>query len=236
MLNCVICDDEDMMCQRLAQYIHRFEGETGEELHVTIFHSGTELLRAYPRNTELLLLDIQMEGASGMDVARRVREFDRDVCIVFITTMHQMALEGYKVRAFGFLKKPVTYPEFRHELREAMVHIKGAKKQSVVLKSGTELRKLNANEILYAEVHNHNVEIHTTSGVEEFYIQLKELTARLQGYGFFCPHTSYLVNQRHIAKVGKEALTLTDGTVIPISKHRRREFLTELTNYVGDQI
>lgn len=236
MLNCVICDDEAIMRERLTQYLHRFEWDTGNKFHITAFQSGDELLRTYPRNTDLLLLDIQMEGSSGMDVAKRVREFDRDVCIIFITTMHQMAMEGYKVRAFGFLKKPVTYPEFRYELREAMAQIKGAKKQSIVLKSGTELRKLNADDILYIEVRNHNVEIHSATGTEEFYIQLKELAARLQSHGFFCPHTSYLVNQRHIAKVGKEALTLTDGTVIPISKHRRKEFLTELTNYVGDQI
>lgn len=234
MLNCVICDDEPIVCEQLLLHLHQFQEDKGEPLHITIFHSGEELLRDYQKNTDLLLLDIQMEGLNGIDVARKVREFDQDVCIIFITTMHHMAIDGYKVRAFGFLKKPVSYPELRYELQEAAAHIKRTKKRSITLKSRTELKNFPIDDVLYIEVRNHNVWIHSTAGIEEFYIQLKELSAQLQGYGFFSPHASYLVNQRHITRVARETLTLTDGTVIPISKHRRKEFLTELTNYVGN--
>ena len=236
MLNCVICDDEATAREKLLSFISRFSEETGEQVNAVCRASGDELLSDYPADVEVILLDIQMQGLDGIETARRIRAFDQNVCIIFITSMQQMAIEGYKVRALGFLAKPVEYPEFRNELSEVVRRRKSQRKRSIVLKSNGELHKLAVDDIYYAEVKNHNVAVYTTIGVNEFYLPLREVEAELSGCGFFCPHASFLVNQRYIAKIGKESLTLTDGSIIPISKHRKKAFLTELTNYIGNQI
>ena len=134
MYHVAVCDDESMSRNLLCGYIDRFGAETGKALRRAVFSSANELLRDYPNGLDLLLLDIRMGGIDGMTAAKEIRAFDSQVCLIFITTEHQFALEGYSVRAFGFLKKPVGYTQFRHELTSALNHIDSLRVRYSVLR------------------------------------------------------------------------------------------------------
>ena len=112
----IICDDEQEMRSAVRANLERFSEETGERFSVTELTSGEALLFNLTEDTDIIFLDIKMNGITGMDAARKLREKNSRVCIVFITTMTQYALEGYEVHAFGFLKKPVSYAQFRLQI------------------------------------------------------------------------------------------------------------------------
>lgn len=234
MISVAICDDEKKSCSILLHYLKKLEQELKESFQVSVFGSGEELLSHYPYNAQIILMDIYMNELNGVETVRKIRTFDENVCIIFITTMSQYAIECYKVRAFGFLTKPVAFAEFRQELTEAVRRVRMRKERFLILKRGTETFKLEYGTILYVESQNHNIVIHREKEELCFYKSMKEIEKELnQQSGFFRCHVAYLVNQKHIRHIGQSSLTLSDGSTVAISKHRRNQFLTELMNYVG---
>lgn len=242
MIRVAICDDEAKVRQTLREYLERFFRENppgeGEELELTEFSSADQLLQHYPTGIDLLLLDIYMDGVDGMAAARELRKFDPSVCIIFITTMYQYALDGYAVRAFGFIKKPVRYEEFSHELSCAMRQIESqhTREHFLLVKNNDTVYRLPVSQILYCEVRNHSIFIHLTDRVQEARGQMKDLEEQLGPYGFFRCHVSFLVNSAYIRRIDLMELELKNGETIAISQRKRKEFLSALFLYVGDRI
>ena len=238
MIRVAICDDEKKAREQLRSSLERFAQEQGCALEVLEYASADALLQNYPVGLDLLLLDIYMGGVDGMAAAAQIRTFDPEVCLIFITTMYQRAIEGYAVRAFGFIKKPVSYPELRHELACALMQIRRSKEQGACLtiRAGAATHRIPVNTISYCEVRNHTVHVCTGEQVNTYRGQMKELEEQLLPHGFFRCHASFLVNARCIRTIGQTEVALNDGTSIPISQRRRKEFLVELSKYIGEQI
>lgn len=235
MLCVAVCDDEAAVRRQINEYLDRFAGETGEELEISEFASANELIFNYPSGLDLILLDIGMNGTDGMDAAKQIRRFDEDVCIIFITAMAERAIEGYGVRAFGFVCKPVNYAEFRHELASAIRDIakRAAEYPVLTVQSGRSTLMLPTKEIYYCEVRDHSLAICYRDRAEEARITIGEMEKRLHPYGFLRCHASYLVNRRFIRRVGAQSLVLTNGREIPISQRRRKEFMEEIFEWYG---
>lgn len=104
MLNIAICDDESSIREILIDYVERYRRENTEEINLMVFASADRLLVDYPKELDILFMDIAMDGIDGMTAARNVRLFDEKLCIIFVTSMVNYALQGYEVRAFGFIK------------------------------------------------------------------------------------------------------------------------------------
>ena len=229
----VICDDEQLMREAVKENLSRFSEETGETFSVTEYDSGEALLFNLSEDTDIVFLDIAMSGISGMDAARKLREKNNNVCIIFITTMTQYAIEGYSVHAFGFLKKPVSYAQFRLQMTDVLRHLGSFKTESISLKSGGEIRTVKLSEIVYLEVLDHDLRFVLSEDSITSRITMKELDESLHGRGFFRCHKGFCVNLSHVRKVSSASAVMSNGDEVPISKHRRREFLEAYANYIG---
>lgn len=235
MLNFVLCDDEESARRQLADYIRRFSAETGEQVRITEFSSGEELLTGYPYDTDILLLDIHMGATDdGMKTARRLRESAPDVCIIFITNLSQYALKSYSVRAFGFLPKPVIYPAFLNEVTQAAERLRRQASRHLLIRDREWglLLQVDVKDISYFEVKNHD--IYAVTKKRRLFCRgtLSGLERDLASCGFFRCHAAFLINCRYIASIDQQ-ITLADGTQIPISRSKRKDFLQKLTEYVG---
>lgn len=239
MLHIVICDDEKHVRDQLRRFLRSFLDERSQAAEILEFESADALLKNYPQDPDLLLLDIRMHGTDGIAAAKKIRSFDTDVCIIFITTMFQRAIEGYSVRAFGFIRKPVSVHELRHELNCALVQIERNREHGgyLTIRSGGSIQRTPIRELSYCEVRNHNVLLCLDNrSVVEYRGQLKELEPQLQSCGFLRCHASFLVNSKKILQISASSLTLKNGAEIPISQRKRREFLDALSQYIGEQI
>jgi DNA-binding LytR/AlgR family response regulator len=172
----------------------------------------------------------------GMEAAKAIREFDTEVCIIFITTMYQRAIEGYKVRAFGFIRKPVSYEEFSHELGDAIKNIERAREKDHYLniRSSGKSFRIPVSRISYCEVRGHYVSLCVDGEVREYRCPIRELEEQLSGYGFFRCHASYLVAAEAIQEIRQNEILLKDGNIVPISQRRRKAFMSALSSYYGD--
>lgn len=235
MYKIAICDDEKQVRESIRDMLGRYATENGCTFQCTLFDSATSLLRDYRADLDILFLDISMQGLDGMDAAREIRKRDDRVCIIFVTSMYQYAIEGYSVHAFGFVTKPMHYQELSMELDSALRAIDGARlrETAITLRSGTQIDRLPVSGILYCEVRNHTVAVHLYGEIRSYRYSMKEMETMLGQYGFFRPHSAYLVNHAAIAQVLGFRLMLKNGEELPISQQRRRAFLSDLTGYIG---
>lgn len=238
MFRIAICDDEKIYRSQLSSFLNSYAQGHNLEFELLFFESADKLLLSYPKDIDLLFLDIAMGGIDGMEAAREIRKFDQNVCIIFITTMYQYAIDGYAVRAFGFIKKPVSAAELSHELTCALAQIKNnrAREQFITIKSDGMLHRLSISRISFCEVRNHQIYIMMDGEQFQYRDSMSELEDRLSPLGFFRCHSSYIVNGEHIVKIEQTQLTLKDGSIIPISQRRRKEFMQEISLFLGGTI
>lgn len=105
-----ILEDEKTQTERMTEYLTRYQREHGDFDYVLETYSRAfDLLDAYRGDADLLFLDIRLPDQLGIETARRIREKDPRVMIVFVTNLAQYAIEGYSVRAFDYILKPVEY-------------------------------------------------------------------------------------------------------------------------------
>lgn len=233
MRHIVICDDEETMRDQLCGYLDRLSELTGEQFQTTLLSSGEELLSRFPPDADILLLDIQMGAISGMEAARALRERCRDLCVIFITSQVQYALEGYSVHAFGFLRKPVQFGQFRLQMTDALALLSARQGTLVTLKTGGETHRFHCNEIYYIESWGHTVTVALRQEKRKYSGDLGALERQLRDHEFFRSHKSVLVNLQLVGKIGQSDLEMLNGDTVPLSRHRRQEFLAAFAKQAG---
>ncbi len=152
--------------------------------------------------------------------------------------MFQRAIDGYAVRAFGFIRKPVSYQELNHELKSAFNQINRTRlqEQQITVRSSGITYRLPVSTISYCEVRNHSTFICIDGVRKEFHCSMKEIEEQLSPYSFLRCHASFLVNAKFISRIETSQLILSDGSIVPISQRRKKEFLAALSKYIGAQI
>ena len=228
-----ICDDEAPVRAEVRRFLTQLQTKHNLELELSCFGSGESLLNEMDRDTDLLILDIRMDGLSGMNAARLLRERGLQTCIIFLTTMVQYALQGYEVHAYSFIQKPLFPQQFERVVLEALKSQRIRRENSIVLQKGFEWNSIPIGNILYVEISDHTSVVVTAQGREEYNITLGRLTQQLGPSGFGLCHKSCLVNYRQIKSIRTSELTMANGEVLPLSKRRRKQFMEDYTKYMG---
>ena len=163
-LNYAVCDDDAAALEALSQGVDRWAAEQGHISCGRTFPSAEAFLFAYQENNgyDLLLLDVEMQALSGIDLAKRLRRDGFGGEIVFITSHFEFAGEGYEVDALHYLTKPLSMEKLYTVLEKAVARISAEPPSVAVNVTGEgSTVKLYTSEILYAESFRHDLVIHT---------------------------------------------------------------------------
>lgn len=236
MLHIAICDDETDFVTHLTTLIQQYAAETGEEIKITAYYDGMELVERYDTSIDLIFLDIQMRLLDGLHTAQRIRELDENVGIIFLTTLTQYGLEGYQYQAADYIIKPIKYVRLKAELNQWLKKHRHNDSPSIVVVNDSGKYKIALKSLRYVETFNRKLLLHTEQENIISYKSMKEMEQELSQAGFARCHTSYLVNLFYVKGVQKLEITLITGEQIPISQPKRKAFMEHLTRYWGERL
>lgn len=220
-------------CQLVLDYLNRYQQENGEQFTVSVFDDGARIVEKYTPVYDILLLDIEMSEMDGMAAARRIRERDDKVVIVFITAAPQYAISGYEVRALSYLLKPLPWFAFSQELKKSIDMVRRNGDDSMLIETGNGQMRLNLADILYLESIRHTIVIHTLDGKYSINGTLKDMEAKLADHHFFRSNSCYLVNLKHVTGVADQDCIMSNGEQLRVSRPRKKAFMAALTDYMG---
>lgn len=114
MIKIAVCEDEKETQLLIEDYLENILKDISIEYEIQKYISGEELLESNLKDIDILLLDIKMEKLNGMDTARKIREVDDEMEIIFVTSLIDYVQEGYEVRAYRYLLKPIELEELKN--------------------------------------------------------------------------------------------------------------------------
>lgn len=218
-MNCTvaICDDAAADRDYLQTLVKRWAADRGHRVELTLYPSAESFLFRYAedKDVQILLLDIEMGPMDGVSLARTLRKENDAVQIVFITGYSDYIADGYEVEALHYLMKPVKEEKLFAVLDRAVEKLH-SNQRTLLLELPGEVVRLPVYQIRWAEVQGNYVTIHAKTDCT-VKMTLSELEAQLDD-NFFRLGRSALVNLGCVARVSKTAVTLNDGTVLPLPR------------------
>ena len=235
MRNIAIVEDNDNAAKIISDHIEKYMEENQIELNIVRFNNADLFLANYQQIYSVILMDIQMPGTDGMSAAYKLREVDKTVSIIFITTMVQFAQKGYEVNAISFMVKPVNYYDFSLKFKKALDISVMNENRNITLNTKNGICRISTDKIIYVEIIKHRLFYHLVDEVIEMTGVLSEVEATLKDFGFLRCNQCYLVNPKFILSVkGKEIFVA--NTSLQISRPRYNQFMKDLTNWYAGRI
>ncbi|MCL2187281.1 MAG: LytTR family DNA-binding domain-containing protein [Defluviitaleaceae bacterium] len=218
MLHITICDDEKPQADYIRTLVSTWARAESLAVEIRDFNSAEAFLFAYEddKNVDILLLDIQMGGETGMDLARRLRGENYSGQIIFVTGYPDFAAEGYDVGALHYLMKPIKEEKLVETLNIAVSKLRQASRALIFPKPRGTV-KVTADEIIWVEMLSRLCILNLTTGIEEIRMSIREMEMML-GEGFFKCHRSYIVNMKYVRRVTKIAMVLEDKRELPLAR------------------
>ena len=221
-----ICDDNAKDLESLVDALMAYDFST----EIACFSTALELYNSARSEVyDAVLLDIEMEAPNGYEIALRLARQETHPIILFVSNSADYAVRGYGL-ALRYMLKPLN-PDALAEAMDAVKQELRSCRLLVTMEGVTHI--LNISSVHYVEVLAHNITLHTTDGDYSFRASLKEMTAQLPNRFFCAPHQSYVVNMLHVKTVSSQEVRMLDGTSIPISRRRYRDFLHSFHRFLG---
>ena len=193
--------------------------------------SGEELLKA-KKKLDIILLDLMLPGIDGLEVARQISGRSR---IIFVTSYREYAVEAFDANAVHYLVKPVTEERLFSALDRAVNQTEQMDNQALTLIKSGKTQVILIRDILYCEVFNHQVRIHTVHGTYDYFGTLDMLETKLDERFFRC-HRSFVVNMNCVAGQEKGVAILINGERIFISRRKQADFMQKLLNFLKNEV
>lgn len=231
-MNIAIIEDSGQELSLLERCLQSYLSSRQVYRVIDTYTSGEAFLENWPsKSYDLVFLDILMEGISGIEVARKIRETDSECLLIFISSSKEYALQGFEVRAFDYLLKPLSEVRFQKTMdlcqNELAKHIR-----YIEVKESRTLVKIPLNEIIYTDYYNHYIQIHTAARLIRSYQQFDVFSPLLLCYPqFLCCYRNCIVNMDHVDSVDKHDFVMENGERVPITRGNRNSIYQQYADY-----
>lgn len=227
-LKIAVVEDEDVFAEKLTGCVEGFFGKRGDVTEICRFEDGAPLLEVYGNGGgfDLIFLDIQLKTDDGMDIAGRIREYDGNAGVIFVTGLENRAAEGYAVEAFDYIVKSRLEERLGSVLERYLKRL-GEGNLTIMTASGGRA-VIPFREIYAVESSGRGALLHTVSGKVDANMAVGKIAGLLPGGRYFEVHKGVYVRVEEIRSVDSDRLKMRDGSVFPVSRRRRKPLLEEI--------
>lgn len=224
MYRIAICEDDAAQRDYEKELIGRFAKKQKYDIVADSYANAEQLLfsREDKPPYDLFILDIQMDGMNGMELAAKLRAHGLDGAILFLTGVPDYAIEGYSVGAVRYLLKPIREADFL-ALLDTLYHDRKKDEACFILRQGNDARKIKLSDILYVEARGHYIYMKTGAGEEEWKDSFSAVQEALPEKGFFLLKRGLLVNLAQVERISRTECILGSGMALPVARNKYKE-------------
>lgn len=225
-----VCDDDVMAVGAIRGAVEKVLNEQGLAVEISEYYAVKTLRSALQQQSfDLLLLDIDMPGISGIEFGRMLRREKNDTDIIFVSNCENRVFEAMQILPRGFIRKSHFFADLQGYARVLADRFKAKPEAAcIVLDNGADAVTVPVHQVVYVESSLKQQLFHVENALKPYTLRksMKLVCELLLPQGFVRIHASYLVNFRHIAVFRKSTVLLRDGRELPMSRsnaHQAKE-------------
>ena len=232
MVKIVVVEDQAKWRSELEEHLQKYSWEKGVLFDVAYFDNGEAFLAQMTGDFDLVFMDIGLPGDDGIAISKKLREKNKDVCIVFLTELSQFAIQGYEVNAYDYLIKPMKHDLFVIKMDRILHYLQLTTKKTYIIKEGTLLRRISYDDILYIESQKHYIYFHCKQDTYHMRGSMDDIQNDFLGSGFSKINRSIFVNLAAVSNYTHTDVAVGDD-LLPLSRVYKADFLKDLNRFVG---
>lgn len=230
----LIFDDNRQDREHLTNCLNSFFENKDISYQITTCQNKDELL--YDINHyDFLFLDIELGQENGIDLGLQLQTIQHHCHIIITTNYSKYAIDGYKIQAERYFIKPIHQQEFDLEMNGVIKHY--IKDKNYFFDKKICDSKIYIKDILYIEFIDRKSMIHKLNGeIIMTNCTLKYWYDKLNIYSFAYPYKAFLVNLKYVNALYKKDIEMTNGEMIPLSRHYKKEFEAKYIDLLQDTL
>ncbi len=239
MIHIAICDDETGAVEKNRAITEGALRRCGTGGKITSYTDSRSLLCDIEEDGfffDLILLDIEMPGENGMELAERIRPWLPEVRIIFITSHLEYAIDAFSLSIFRYVPKDDLEKRLPAAIEDALRLILLEEGKVYVIRTSNRLEKIPYRDIYYIERDGKNAGIVTGGGVSKVRKSLQQVYEELEAEEFIYIDRGCIANIIHIMQIRDGFAILKNGKALPISRSHLGPVKEELSSYWGRHI
>ena len=233
MLNVVLCDDNLNTLERLEKMLENIFIQNSYDADIVLSSSNvSEILDFVDRNrVDVLFLDINLKSSiTGLDIAKKVRERNKNLYLIFTTAHLEYVLLAYKYKTFDFLAKPITLSRLEDTIKRLFDDIEGLPKRYIKIDNKNTI--IDENVIEFIKRDGMKLVFHSDSKDYEAYSSFNKIQTNLPNNFVRC-HKSFIANINLIKDVDPvvNKISFSDNTFCDIGPKYKKNFMEVLNKY-----
>lgn len=239
MLRIAICDDDKAAVKNHKSIAENCLKECGSIGEIKTYTASDALLLDITEDNfffDLLLLDIEMPGSSGMEIAEKIRPFLPHVKIIFITSHIEYAIDAFELSIFRYVPKDDIDRRLPAAIGDAVRLLSLEEGKTYTIRTNSRLEKIPYREIYYIERDGKNANITAACGTSKVRKSLQQVYAELEAEEFLFIDRGCIANMIHIMQVKDGMAVLKNGETLPISRSHLQEVKEQINRYWGAHI
>lgn len=235
MLKLALCDDDSALLEILEKYFDKLDDSS---LDYDIYFSADELYKHIKNQKiryDVYLLDIEMKGMNGLELARCLREQDSNSLIVFLTSYSKYVFSVFEVITFDFLLKPIEYSKFVKLIQKIKRYLQ-ITKRTFVFSYRKNSFSIPCEEIYYIEKSGRRAYLYTKNKEYIFNMTLDEIWKQLDPTVFVSIYPSCIVNLSYVREIVRNELILKTGNKLYVSKKYCQEIKKKHLRFIKEKM
>lgn len=237
----VICDDSIESLFSIERLVEEYADENNIDCEIEKYSDSNKLCENIEKGNlaDIYMLDMIMPKKTGIDVAHKIRNSDKNKAIIFTTTSDDFAMDAYNVQAIRYILKPIDKNKFFEAIEFALSNINISREPLYLIKTKNGIISVPYSKILYIENVSRILNVYIKEGRMEKSLFIRksfdnEIEELIEKRNFIQIHKSFVVNIDFVEKMTNNSMIMNNGKIVPISKNRLTLVKRKYLEYIAD--